>query len=321
MNRAFAVVAAAALAVGCNQKKDITAEEARTAVQSQDGVQISAPGATAPTSMGASEYSVAGTSSEYKRVTRALAATFNGAVVWSLGIVKLVVAFPPTSCKDDTCTWGPWAAGPLAPAEWKLTVTKVADGEFDYAFSAHLRSQPSAPFVPVLYGTAFPKSRLVGHGSFTVDLEAGRAFDDANTDTGRLDVTWSNESDIQVGATFTGCTDKSNGHRSDAKYAYSQSATQGDLQLAVRDNSATPAPATLQLHSRWMMDTGAGRGDAYFDQGVVSYDASECWSGFADGFQVVYWSSNSPALPPSGSESACAFAPAAPPTLQLPPLP
>lgn len=310
MKRALVVLTAAALAA-CAQNEKISVDEARAAVQSANGIQIAAPGASATSG---AQASTVGDPSGYRGATRVLSVAFNGTVAWSVGLVRLVVAFPPTECKDDTCTWGPWSDA-LAAVEWKLTVTKVERGHFEYAFSGHLKAQPTAAFVTVMSGTAYPESALKGHGSFVIDNDAARALGSA--DTGRLEATYDNRSGLSIGATFTGLTDSNDGSVGNARYSYAESATQGDLQVAFRNTTADP-DATLSLHSRWVIPTGEGRGDATFTQGLLTYNASECWSSSGQGFQVVYWTSNDPGQPTSGNEAACAFSGAQPPSFSAP---
>jgi hypothetical protein len=309
MNRATLLIAALALAA-CG-KSTITADEARSAVQSAEGIAMAPPGASAPSveAQPGVAYSVAGDPSEFRRHTRNLALAFNGTTAFALGLVRLVVAFPPTECKDHTCTWGPWSNA-LEPVEWRLTVTKVADGQFEYAFAGHLRASPGAAWVDVMTGTAFPKSRFRGHGTFVIDGDAARLLDPTR-DPGRLSVTWSNEAGLSIEATFERLVDHNNAdHQINARYSYADSATAGDLRLAFRDMTAN-AQGQLKIHSRWVIPTGEGRADAMVSNGVLTFTASECWSGAAAGFRVVYWTSNDPAQPPSGDPAQCAYGQAA----------
>jgi len=308
MKRALVLLSAALVACGQNK---IDPDEARSAVQSANGIQIAAPGVTA---VAGAQASVVGDNSKYRDATRFLSVAFNSSVAFPLVLVRLVVAFPPAQCQDDTCTWGPWSNA-LDTVEWKLTVTKVEKGHFTYAFAGHLKAQPTAAFVTVMSGTAFPESRLKGHGSFVIDLDAAR--DLGETDTGRLEASYDNRSGLSIEATFVGFTDQNDGTLGNARYAYLETASQGDLQVAFRNRTASPE-ATLALHSRWVIPSGEGRGDASFTQGLLSYNASECWSGSAQAFQVVYWNSNDPGQPQSGVESACAFTGAEPPSFLAP---
>jgi hypothetical protein len=121
---------------------------------------------------------------------------------------------------------------------------------------------------------------------------------------------------VSIDATFLGFTDTNNGNAlGNARYAYAATATQGDLQVAARNRSASPE-TTLGLHSRWVIPTGEGRGDAVVDTGTATYGASECWSGSAGGFLVTYWTSDIPGDTTSGSDTACAV-----PGSAVPPFP
>jgi hypothetical protein len=199
--------------------------------------------------------------------------------------------------------------------EWKLSVTKVEHGHFTYAFQGHLRAQPAQPFVTVMTGTAFPESALRGHGDFSIDMDAAASL--GGTDTGKLTASYDNRGGLSIEATFLGFTDRSNGNVGNARYAYLASATQGDLQVAFRNVTADP-DATLALRSRWVIPTGQGRGDATFTQGLLTYDASECWSGATAGFKVVYWTSNDPGQPASGNAADCAYDAAQAPAFPAP---
>ncbi len=97
----------------------------------------------------------------------------------------------------------------------------------------------------------------------------------------------------------------------DAVYAYRATAAGGELQLALE--TLEESPRNLSLRSRWDA-TGAGRGDARWISAGLEYVASECWSGAASGFALVYDSDGVLA-----DEGACGvFVPALPATVTLP---
>ena len=310
----------AALLTACGGTGKLTAEEVRSALPQASDAQINAPNSTQTaqaTSTGrvalaagtdARTLSVVGQVSPYFATTVTLAVAVNGSVAWSLGVLRTVVLFPPTSCTADTCTWGP-GSHPLDPRDWMLVVTKV-DDHYDYRLSGQLKAQPTG-FVVILSGTAYPGAAPYrGHGSFNVDHEAAQALGFA--ETGTLDVSYDNRADLSIGATRLGFTG-SNLHVGNAVYQYAESATGGDLEVAFHDLTQE---ARLALHSRWNL-AGAGRGDAAFLNGVVDVSASECWSAAADGFLVVYYDDGLGV--PVGDESACAFIPADPPTITAAP--
>ena len=320
MKRALAL---GAILVGACSSPNLSPDTVRGALPQAASTQISAPTATGGTAavrgLGAGgdlvPASAVGDVSGYFVSTVTLAVAVNGSVAWSLGVLEAVVALPPTSCKEDGCTWGP-GSHPLDPRDWKLTVTKVGD-RFDYELAGQLKSAPTG-FVTVLSGQAWPGGAPHrGHGSFFVDHEAGRAL--GFTDTGTLEVTYDNRTDLAIGATLLGFTDASAPyHVGNAVYAYAEGPTGGDLQVAFHDLTSTADPR-LALHSRWAFD-GAGRGDAAYSQAApaASYTAAECWSPAttAPPFRVVFYLDSAGAT--SGAEASCAFAPGEPPTLTAP---
>ncbi|HSB20889.1 MAG TPA: hypothetical protein VLD85_12830 [Anaeromyxobacteraceae bacterium] len=314
MTRSIFLLAAALLAA-CGGGK-LTADEVRNALPQAQSAQINAPTSTAAAAQakvaipaGAQALSAVGQLSPYFVDTVTLAVVVNGSVAWSLGVLRAVVdTFPPTSCAADSCTWGP-GSHPLDPRDWKLVVTRV-DDHFDYQLSGQLKSQPNG-FVTILSGSAYPSGMPHrGHGSFQVDHDAAQAI--GYTDTGTLDVTYDNRADVSVGATALGFTGADT-HTGNAVYQYAESATGGDLEVAVHDLTLD---SRLALHSRWNL-AGAGRGDAAFLSGTIDVSASECWSAAADGFKVVFYDDS--LVVPAGVETDCAFLPAAPPTLTAAP--
>jgi hypothetical protein len=239
-------------------------------------------------------------------------------------VVELVVSFPPTTCAGATCTWGPWGADqPFEVNLWQLTVTKVDDAEYQWALAGQPKSTPAAAFTTVVSGTAFPSGvRHVGHGSFTLDLDAAaslpRKLTDPAPQTGRIEATYDNRTARSVEVKFLGTDDASSpGTKVNAAYQFLAQASGGDLKVATRNLSSG---AQFTLHSRWT-SAGAGRGDASFSQDGNTIVRSQCWDAntasppFALLFQTT---SPIPASDDGGSESACAFTPAALSSLQAP---
>lgn len=317
-----ALVLGAVLVAACSSPK-LDPDAVRGALPQSASTQIAAPtatgGAAAAGALGAggdlAPASAVGDVSGYFVSTVTLAVAVNGSVAWSLGVLEAVVAMPPTSCKEDSCTWGP-GSHPLDPRDWKLTVTRAGD-HFTYDLAGQLKSAPTG-FVTVLSGAAWPGAAPHrGHGSFLVDHEAGKAL--GFTDTGTLEVEYDNRTDLSIGATFLGFTDANAPyHVGNAVYAYAESPTGGDLQVAFHDLTSTADPR-LALHSRWALD-GAGRGDAAYSQAspAAAYSAAECWSPATTSppFRVVFYLDSSGAT--SGAEGSCAFAPGVPPALTAP---
>lgn len=322
MNRNLALAAAllAALATACGNDKPITAEEVRAALPAAASAQVGHPQAAATQSALSAEPgapAAAVSTSSYFHLTAALAGSVNLGVGVTLGVLQAVVHLPPTTCEADTCTWGP-GSSPLDYNVHRLTVTKVGD-RYDFALSAEPKSQPGSGFVTFLSGSAFPGAApRRGHGTFTVDFDEAAKLDGPHgDDTGRIVVTYDARGPLSVGVQFLGMVDREDPgtgavpNKVNAAYAFVASGTGGDLQVAFRTLPPNAAK-TLSLHSRWDA-TGAGRGDVEATALGFTYQESECWAGGAASFALVYGTN-----PPSGSEGACAFAPAAYATLAAP---
>jgi hypothetical protein len=316
MRKALAV--AAVLLAACAAQVQTDAESLRSALPEESAVRIATPApAPSPTASTAEVIAAAPAfGSEYARVTFWTAATVNAGVAWSLGMLRLVVALPPTSCDAVTCTWGPWMDRESLN-EWRLVARQEGAG-WAYALDARPGSTPAADFAPIVAGVAFPGAHPGrGKGTFLVDFDAAASLDHGaawqQEDFGRVEVRYDARSAISVDATALGVRsrDPEDPAFMDAVYAYRASAAGGELQLALE--TLEPLPRNLSLRSRWDA-AGAGRGDAAWISADLNPGArSECWSDAASGFALVW---DSDALPVS--EDACAFVPALAATLTLP---
>jgi len=244
--------------------------------------------------------------SEYAVMSYYLALTMNTGVAWTLRFLQLVTAFPPTSCDDAACTWGPWVDDD-GLNRWKLEVRKVG-GAFEYALSGQPGSNAAAPFVDLVTGTAHPADRDHGNGTFTIDFDAQDALDHGplweKKDFGQLAVDYDNTSSVSIDAAFTNARndDPANPHLLNAAYAFDDAPSGGVLQIAFEDLETTEV---VSLRTRWSAG-GAGRADAHYDGpdgigGRVDYFASECWAGHAQDYVEVYDSK----YPDIGPETAC----------------
>ena len=310
------------LAAACGGSSGSLKEQSRDALPSKDTVQTSAPGSAHPgiAPEGPQSDSAAGTPSQWKDVTVGVAATFNLSTVFALGLVESITAQEPTGCDATSCTWGP-GHGAFDYNNFKLVVTKGANGQFDYALSGEPLSRPGSGYLAFLTGSATPSSTPHhGSGSFVVNFDLAAQLDHPGTDTGRLNVTYSNVGATSIQVSFPGARDHDHpGQLNNLAYKYQADGSGGgDLDVAVH-NLTTDGRFTV--HSRWKGD-GQGRADVEdkFSANGFPVDAtlSECW-GIAP-FNVVYFSSNAATYlgPNSGTEATCAFAPAAPSTQTAP---
>jgi hypothetical protein len=254
------------------------------------------------------------------------ASAVNSGVGLSLLQLELVTLWPPTSCTEDACTWGPGAsAGDLN--RWMMVVTRNGDA-FDYVLSAQPKSDPAAPFTPVIGGSAFPgAARGRGHGTLNADFDrAWAALDHApgevQKDFGSLAATYDGRASMKIGVTFLGgksdepAPDPSHPYRTNARYAFEASGAGGELQVGFRTVEPYSAgfPEAVGLRTRWD-DAGAGRADITYDNPNLSYQGSQCWAGQAGAWAMTYDATQGPV---TGEEAACAFAPAKPFDLTIP---
>ena len=116
MRRAIILLGAAAL-TACNANK-LTADEARNALPYAENAQVGTPDSAAAMAAEAKGaiLPAAVSDSDFFKLSGALAASVNIGVGLTLGTVRFVVSLPPTSCKDDTCTWGPGSSLRRKPA-------------------------------------------------------------------------------------------------------------------------------------------------------------------------------------------------------------
>ena len=288
---AITIIAAAVLAA-CGQQQS-AAEKIRGALPAKESVQITQPdpGSTAHAPLSAKLPTPDGKAS-LGVVSYLFALGINGGVYWTLFQLEVVTLLPPTSCNDDSCTWGPWPGGDGLNT-WKLSVAKRDDGGYDYALQAAPLPAGTA-FVDVISGVAYPgQDRWHGNGSLAVDFDAVAAGINhpqgwTQTDFGTLAVNYDNRTVKHLDATFLNSrnadhpgTDPANPNRSDAAYAFDSSAGAGDLQVAFQtlppfSNDYIDEQASL--HTRWVSG-GAGRGDFQYSNQSGTFHESQCWAG------------------------------------------
>lgn len=318
--RTLATLATAAiLLAACGDEKSsspssMSADAVRKALPRPETIQVGTPEASAQAALGAGGALRSGPSyqSPYAAVSYWTAVTLNVGVWATLTSVRLVTLFPPTSCGDDACTWGP-ALGDDGLNEWQLTVARAGDA-YDWALSAWPAAGGGA--VTLVAGHAVPgPDEWRSSGTFTIDLDASAALAHAEgwtqTDFGTIDVAYDSRTSLRIEAVLTGARsqDPADPCWMNAAYAFEATSGGGELQLGLENLDTS---ATLRLRTRWD-ETGAGRGDARFVRGSTEAQASQCWDG-APSYLMVY---DGTAAEP-GVEADCAFPTAAPPTIALP---
>jgi hypothetical protein len=245
--------------------------------------------------------------------TRGVTRTLNGGTAWVLIVVHTVVQFPPTSTSGDTATWGPWDDGPLAPAAYRLTVTSLGDGSYDWSLDGRNKTQPGSSFLAIVTGNAVP-SIPEGHGTghFSIDFDNGAIVNpvDNGSAHGTLDVAYDLAART-LAMDATSAEDR-NGVLTPVQYHYGYGEAAdgaGNMTFAVHADTDDVGPAAedVVLRSRWQV-TGTGRADLRIsggDLGAQQVTASECWG---TTFRETYYTDSASFLPTAGDPTTCAYA-------------
>lgn len=316
---------ALALAGGACGRLD-EADEYRQAVPRHEDVNIVVPGgaqvgALTAADVGATRGALLGEQAELYRLTRGVTAVVNGGTVAVLALVRTIVAFPPTQLEDDVAVWGPHTQ-PLSPNTWRLTVTRLEPGRFQYLFEAKPKTAPDSGYLTILSGhhsfagTGSGIRRRAGQagygsGDFDIDWDKAQMLPEHDDNVGSAHFVYSRPAagaNATIGVTFHQVMDKDTGMRVDAQYGFVETPTDGgSFQFTLTKNEILTSAAleTLSVRSRWQQ-TGAGRSDMKMvggDLGTSEATASECWdSNFASVFMT---NSYGDAAKKWGAEPSC----------------
>ena len=226
-----------------------------------------------------------------------------------LDSVELVVATPPTVFNSETTEfiWGPFdnEDSPLAGDKALVFIKDQGEGaEFRFHFAfARLMGDDVATAVPVIFGAVNPDPEIDdnGNGILLLDLEASRAFGEANgadvsaEGRGRFATGFSrgpNDNDdggivtIVVGS-FRGFNGDGGADTVDVDHLWgnidgADGNTLDFLSLAIEGNVLpdTTAAETLEMQLV-MFNRGVGRGEVILtggDAGTNTGDGIECWN-------------------------------------------
>ena len=312
--------ALSSLLVACQPKEDPGSEFA-TGVPRKSTVALAVPGSSAQALTVESQgYALQGQTAEWYTTTRSVADTVNAGALAVGTLVKLVTDYPATSVTANSATWGPWQ-GPLDPVEWRVTVTRVAQHQYQYQFDGRDKHVPTAAFVTILSGTHNPgldaqgkESEGFGSGAFILNWNARATLPQPDGNVGTASYTYSHVAPEQVtniAAQFRQVKDdKQPGKLVDVDYAFMQNpGADGSMDFLYNGPAdATSAGGLGKVKSRWLW-SGAGRSDvsATATDSTLTYTVSECWDeNYASVYKSVPLSTS--ATDNYGSESSCAFA-------------
>lgn len=311
-NAALLSILPLTLAAACVQQESVHPIQDTLPTAAQVAVKLPEGGAAA------SAFAL-GQVADYYVLTRTTSRNLNGVTAWVLVVVHAIVQYPATTVDGEVYTWGPWSRA-LDPAEYRLVVTDLSDGTYDWRLDGRSKTVADAEFLTVISGNAEP-SAPIGHGrgTFLIDFDAAEAVNpvDNDVETGTAEFAYDLSVRDQLIATVAIHGDGVGAAGAAAfDYLYNENLDgSGDFQFALDadlDDAGTAAEHA-ELRSRWQAD-GAGRGDGVLssgDLGALTVTASECWD---PRFRRVFYADSAEFAPTEGDPSACAFADQAPPS-------
>jgi hypothetical protein len=308
MNATALLSTTLALATACMQPQDDGADHpVRRALPTAAEVRIELPEAEA-----SARRTVVGQIADYYVLTRNTTRELNGVTAWVLLVVHTIVQFPATSVDGDVAVWGPWSDA-LDPAEYRLTVTSLDDGTFDWQLDGRSKTEVDATFLTVIAGHAAP-SDPIGHGqgTFAIDFAAAEAVNpiDNDVEQGTADFAYDlrEQDGLRAQVTIHGEGFDDADTPASFDYAYRRALDGGgDFGFAV-DADLAPGEGREEalIVSRWQPD-GAGRADASLSGGDLEGEATavECWD---TTFRRVYYADSVGFVAAEGTADACAYA-------------
>lgn len=257
-----------------------------------------------------------GQRSDYYVMTRDTTRDLNAVTAWVLIVVHTIVQHPATTIDGDVYTWGPWS-GALDPAEYRLTVTDLGDGSYDWQLDGRSKTEPGAGFLTVISGNAEPSDPVgEGRGRFLIDFAAAEAVNPVDNDVAQGTAEFTYDLGV-VGERTTQIAIHAEAGVAEAAFDYLYDENldgSGAFRFAIAADldDEGGADERAEIQSRWLA-SGAGRGDATITGGDldgVTVSASECWD---TTFRRVYYADSAGFAPTEGEVTDCAFADAAMP--------
>ena len=302
-------VALGMVQLGCAVNVD-DGEKFREPIPESSQVRLALPGSSGASS--ASEtlaYGTVGERAKFYEFTRALADGVDKVTGSILGSIWIVVHTRPTTVAHHEATWGPGADNALSPVVWRLKVTEVSAGVFDYQLDGRPKgSTAESDYLAVLKGRGYGRSHAEHkNGWLSVDNDAAEKLDPARArDRGTTKITHHLQSfpaTIAVEMRPTPApdwTDITVTHEADGSGAVDVSALT-DIEETNKDGKLED----VVMHNRWAK-TGAGRADVQISGGSVPVlvKATECWSSL---FDRSYYADSAGLAPTVGDPAACVF--------------
>lgn len=223
--------------------------------------------------------------------------------------IAAVTSYPPSSANDTEATWGP-GGDALDPVNWRVTVTQVATGEFDYEVDGRPHGDSNdANFKAIVTGHGYGKDHpSYRSGTLTVYGDVLRALNPSQSSGGTAKISYDARNYPRtVTADLT--TSDGSGQWYDASVTHGADGS-GELTLTALADTSTPADGkneSVDENSRWDA-SGAGRADVKLtggDYGGTTVLVSQCWSAT---FAQSYYTDSVNYQPTAGDAASCVFA-------------
>jgi hypothetical protein len=271
-------------------------------------VALDLPG-TAAGSSHSDTLAFAGEHAKFYEFTRAMSDSVDTVTRSILGSIWIVVHTRPTSVGAHEAVWGPGADNALAPVVWRLKVTEVDDGVFDYQLDGRPKgSTAESDYLAVLKGRGYGRNHADHrNGQFLVDNDAAKVLDPARAhDEGTTKIThhlssWPATLAVEIRPTpAPNFADITVTHQKDGSGAVDVGALT-DIEETNKDGKLED----VVMHNRWN-EAGAGRADVQISGGSVPMlvKASECWSAT---FERSYYTDSAGLAPTAGDPASCVF--------------
>lgn len=321
----LAGVALGSLSAGCQLTADDAASEFRNGVPRKETVEVKVPtsGRAQALTLESQEQALRGEIAGLYKLTYGVTHLINGGAFFVGALVKAVLRYPPTEMGDGHATWGPWSE-PLEPIAWKVTITRVGDHQYQYAFQGRPKHDAGAPFITVLAGThtaavddGGDPVEGFGAGSFTLDFDARnmlplppRARDGKLEDVGKAHYSYARPqpgTTAEIAAQFRQVRDEETDRLVDVDYLYGQMpGGPGSMEFTfAAPASMAMAAGRWAVKSRWTQ-AGAGRSDVRATSADLPtpLTASECWD---QSFRSLFFGALWEPASGWGTEAECVF--------------
>lgn len=194
-----------------------------------------------------------------------------------LAMIRNIAAYPPSSCTDSGCQWGPWTDWDTRVST-RLNIERKEDGLFAYVLAVKAFGEPNDAWQALVKGGYVEGAE---QGGFEFDLDVLRRFDASEEGTGTVRMEFARDGENRALATRV---IPAEGEPGAGRYFVAVTPEGGllDLELAanIDDEAGRDGVERLEARLRWITG-GAGVADVRVTEGDIAAGQSvlavECW--------------------------------------------